>query len=130
MSANGALPEVIQEFLSAIEARDAVAVGVCFAEDASYHLLVPKPPVTGRAAISAVFEKLLGETTAVRWDVVTHAVVGDRVFLERVDRFWYRGKEASIDCLGVFELSDGLIAAVRDYADFDTWRQRKAGITH
>lgn len=123
------LPPVILTFLSGLEARDADAVGACFAEDASYHLLVPKPAVTGRAAISAVFETLLSETTAVRWDLVSHAVAGDRVYLERVDRFWYEGKEASIECLGVFELSEGLIDAVRDYADHGTWRERKDLVT-
>jgi limonene-1,2-epoxide hydrolase len=126
---SGGLPHVILKFLRALEARDADAVGACFAENASYHLLVPKPPVTGKAAILGVFETLLSETTAVRWDLVSHAVAGDRVFLERVDRFWYDGKEASIECLGVFELSGGLIETVRDYADHSTWRERKEQVT-
>ena len=31
--------------------------------------------------------------------------------------------------MGVFELADGLIATVRDYADFGTWRERKKRVT-
>lgn len=126
---SGDLPEVIGRFLADIAARDAQAVAECFTEDAVYHLLVPTPPVTGRNAIRSVFERVFDETSAVQWDIVSHADAGARVYLERVDRFWYRGQEAAIECLGVFELSDGLIATVRDYADFDTWRRRKELVT-
>lgn len=87
---------------------------------------MPQPPVVGRDAIEAAYTKVLGECSDVSWEVVTSAVNGHLVFLERVDRFFYEGREAFIECLGVFEVRGGMIAVVRDYADHATWRERKA----
>jgi limonene-1,2-epoxide hydrolase len=125
MSMGNELPDAVRRFLTAMDARNDAAVGTCFTDDATYHLIMPMPPVTGRAAITATFAKVIGETSRIRWEVVSHAVVGDRVYLERVDRFWYGDREAASECLGVFVLKDGLIHSVRDYADFETWRGRK-----
>jgi limonene-1,2-epoxide hydrolase len=122
------LPVVITDFLDAVNARNAGRVGACFTEDAAYHLLMPHPAVVGRGAIEATFTKIFGKCTAVRWETTTTAVNGDLVFLERVDRFFYDGRQASIECLGVFELDNGLITKVRDYADLGTWQQRKAAV--
>ncbi|MGX4688138.1 nuclear transport factor 2 family protein [Streptomyces sp. JNUCC 63] len=121
-----ALPAAVSEFLEAVNARDPSRVAACFTEDAAYHFLVPQPPVTGRSAIEAAYTKVLGECTQVRWDVVAGAAAGHLVFLERVDRFWYDGREAAIECCGVFELGGGLIRVARDYADHRTWRERRA----
>jgi limonene-1,2-epoxide hydrolase len=125
---DAALPAVISEFLAAVNAREASRARACFTEEAAYHFLMPQPPVVGGGAIEAAFAKVLGECSDVQWEVVTAAVSGDLVFLERVDRFYYDGGEVAIECLGVFEIDGGLIRNARDYADYSTWQQRKAAV--
>jgi limonene-1,2-epoxide hydrolase len=120
------LPPVAREFLNAVERRDATAVAACFTEDASYAIAMPHPALEGRAAIESALVEVFGEVDATRWDVVTAGTVGDLVYLERVDRFWFGGMEASIECIGVIRIADGRIAEIRDYADVATWRERKA----
>jgi limonene-1,2-epoxide hydrolase len=123
------LPASVAGFLDAMNARDADSAGSCFTEDISYHLIVPYPAVTGREAVVAALAKSLTEADRVRWEVVSWSASDEYVFVERVDRFWYGDREATIECTGVFVLRDGLIAAVRDYADLATWRERKKAAT-
>jgi limonene-1,2-epoxide hydrolase len=122
----GALPAPVRSFLDAINARNAGALGALMTDDMTYHLIVPHPPVVGRDAVVEVMGRVLTEADQVRWDVVGWASAGDLVYVERVDRFWYGDREAAIECLGVFRVVDGLIAEIRDYADMDTWKERKA----
>jgi limonene-1,2-epoxide hydrolase len=123
------LPPVIDEFLDAVEKRDPVAVAQCFTEDGAYWFAVPQPPVVGRETIQSVFARVLGEVDRVVWDVVTSAVDGDRVWLERLDRFSFRGREAAIECIGLFELDGDRIRVVRDYCDMSTWQTRRAAVS-
>jgi limonene-1,2-epoxide hydrolase len=126
MTVSTALPTAVTAFLDAINAGDAAAAGRTFTEDVSYQLLVPYPAVVGREAVVAALGSSLDEADRVRWDVVSFAVGATVAHVERIDRFWFGEREAAIECTGVFELRDGLIAAVRDYADLGTWRERKA----
>ena len=123
------MPEIVDRFLDAVHARDPLAVSECFEPDGAYHALVPHPPVRGREAIENLFHSVFAGVTRVRWEVVT-AVVGDGVVaLERVDRFWYEHGDAAIECLGVVELSQGgLMRSFRDYADHQTWRERRSRV--
>lgn len=123
------LHPAVARFLAAVNARDVAALGECLTPDMTYHLIVPHPPVTGRDAVLETMGRVLDEADRVQWDVVSSATVGDRAFVERVDRFWYGGREAAIECLGVFELRDGLVTEIRDYADMGTWKARKAAAT-
>jgi limonene-1,2-epoxide hydrolase len=120
------LPPVVGEFLDAVENRDPVAVARCFTEDGAYWFAVPHPPAAGRPAIEAMFTRVLGEADRLTWEIATSAVDGDRVWLERLDRFWFQGQEAAIECVGVLELRHGRIHVVRDYCDVGTWQQRRA----
>lgn len=72
-----------------------------------------------------MFDGLFQKAEKVRWDVVSATAADDRVWLERVDRFWFDGREVTIECAGVFELADGRIREVRDYVDMQTWRDRR-----
>lgn len=121
------LPTVVEALLCAVAARDVDAVASCFTEDASYAYAVPLPALQGRAAIAGMFKGLVAEFDQIRWDVVASCVEGDRVWLERVDRFWVDGREVAIECAGVVELDGDHIRAVRDYVDLQTWMQRKDG---
>jgi hypothetical protein len=53
------------------------------------------------------------------------AVDSDRVHLERVDRFWIRGKEYSVACHAVItvDMTNGLIVSFIDYLDLGKWRE-------
>lgn len=119
------LPESVSEFLAAVNARDAARAGAFLTDDISYQFLVPHPAIEGRGAVVAALDKSLKEADAVRWEVVSFGLGESSAFVERLDRFWFGGRESAIECAGVFELRDGLIAAVRDYADLATWRERK-----
>ncbi|RZL85031.1 MAG: nuclear transport factor 2 family protein [Rhodococcus sp. (in: high G+C Gram-positive bacteria)] len=120
------LPGAVQAFLDAVHNRDATAVAECFTPDGEYHFAVPQEPARGREAIAGTFAKILGASDKVEWDIVTATVDGHRVWLERVDRFWFSGREVPIECVGVVELdADGSITVVRDYCDMAVWRARR-----
>lgn len=119
------IPEPLATFLAAVEARDLDGVLACFHDDASYAYAMPLPALSGRDAIGAMFGGLMKEAEAIRWDIVTCSVDGDRIWTERIDRFTFGGREVAIECMGLFEYSDGRIRSVRDYVDMATWRERK-----
>lgn len=120
------LPRPVAEFFDAVNSRDFDALACCLAEDTSYHLAVPHPPVTGRTAVVDALRVSLTAADRVSWEPISHLADHDRTFVERVDRFWFGAHEAAIEVTGVFELAGDTIGAIRDYADLDTWRQRKA----
>lgn len=126
MPIENALPNVVENFLQAVNEQDAAAAAECFTADAQYYFAMPHAPVRGRDAVRSTLERVLTEADRVRWDVVASATAGDRVFFERIDRFWFGEAQAAIECVGVVELSDGLIKEIRDYAELGAWRQRKA----
>lgn len=123
--------EVVDQLLSAVASRDAVAVGARFTSDATYRNM-PHPPAVGPAGVAAMFAPILSRAERVRWDVVSRSEDGDRAWVERVDRFWIDGREYAIECNGVYELDleQGLIRAVRDYVDLATWRERLGDVLH
>lgn len=126
---NPALPPVVTLWLERISNRDAVGAAECFAEDAVYHYAVPHPPVTGREAIRQMFAGQAATYARISWEITTSAVSGDRVWMERADRFFTpapENREIMIECAGVVEVADGLITEVRDYVDLNTWNERTA----
>jgi limonene-1,2-epoxide hydrolase len=123
------LPVPVRAFLDAVNRRDAEAAAQFFTEDAAYHATVPHAPVVGRTAIAAMFARIFSEADQVCWEAVSSAGDGTVCFVERVDRFWYAGREAAIECCGVFRLSGDRISVVRDYLDLPTWRERKVAAT-
>ncbi|MCR5976338.1 DUF4440 domain-containing protein [Gordonia jinghuaiqii] len=125
-NASADLPRPLTEFFDAVNACDFDALANCLSEDVSYQFLVPHPPVVGREAVIEALRASLTDADRVSWELLGHLAAGPLAFVERVDRFWFAGHEAAIDVVGVFELADDTVTAVRDYADLDTWRQRKA----
>lgn len=119
------LPPAVARFFAAINDPDLDSLDEVFTDDISYQFAVPYPPTQGRARVINVLRDALTEADSARWDVLRWSVSADVVFVERVDRFWFGAREAAIECTGVFELRNGRIAAVRDYADLQTWRARK-----
>lgn len=123
MSAGEGAAAALHHLLDAIATRDLDAVVACFTPGARY-ANVPHRPAVGRQAIRAMLEPLLLRSSEVRWDVLTEAVVGDRVMAERIDRFVVDGVEYAAPCCGVFVVDPGtgLIDEVRDYVDLGPWR--------
>ena len=120
--------DVVRRFVGSVESRDLDAIAGCFDVAASY-ANVPEAPAVGREAIADLFRPIVGRSDRIVWDVVSSAVAGDRVHLERLDRFWIDGIEYVAPCHGVFEVDveRGVITAVRDYVDLASWRARLGG---
>ncbi|HEV8574090.1 MAG TPA: limonene-1,2-epoxide hydrolase family protein, partial [Dehalococcoidia bacterium] len=49
------------------------------------------------------------------------------VLTERLDKFALGGKKIELPVMGVFELTDGKIAAWRDYFDMAAWTRQTTG---
>ncbi|WP_394855147.1 MULTISPECIES: nuclear transport factor 2 family protein [Gordonia] len=91
------LPRPVAEFFDAVNSRDFDALACCLAEDISYHLAVPHPPVTGRTAVVDALRVSLTAADRVSWEPISHLADHDRTFVERVDRFWFGAHEAAIE---------------------------------
>jgi limonene-1,2-epoxide hydrolase len=88
------LPAVLDEFLVAVEKRDAHALGACFADDATYATAVPLPAMTGREAIGKMFRGLLSQVSAAHFEILTYSVDGDPV-RDYVDMNTWRERKGS-----------------------------------
>jgi len=124
------LPDIVQELLGAVAARDSVRAAGCFADDAAYWTCVPRPPYRGRAAIEEMFARLNQLASKMEWRVTAFTVddVGT-VWLEHIDHFTIDGRECAMECVGVirFDQATGLIGIMRDYCDMDTWLSQLPG---
>lgn len=75
--------------------------------------------LSGHDEMRAGFRKLFDEIRAIEYELRTVAVAGNTLFLERVERFVYKGRrvEGLMAC-GVAVLGDdGLLVEFRDYYD-------------
>ena len=107
---------VAHEMVLAWNAIDADAIADLFSEDASYQSMMDEP-VHGREVIRKRFTALLDGATHLKLHLRNVATSGNVVFLERVDEFVYKGKEASVPVVAVLEIEDGKVAAWREYFD-------------
>ena len=108
--------ELVLELIDAFNRIDLDAVIETFTEDAVYHN-IPMEAAQGKAAIRSVLTQIMGDSEEVQWDVLNIADEGRVVLTERLDKFKVNGVWAEIPVMGVFEVSDGKIAAWRDYFD-------------
>ena len=106
----------VLELIDACNRIDMDAIIDCFTDDAVYHN-IPMAKVQGKAAIRETLATIIGDSEAVQWDMLNIADDGGVVLTERVDKFKINGVWAEIPVMGVFEVSDGKIAAWRDYFD-------------
>lgn len=105
-----------QAMIDAWHARDWVRVGELFAEDGVLHSMMVEP-VRGRAAIAARIAHLGAGIEHITLDIRSMGVIDGRVFMERVDRFRYRGKDGAVPVTGVLEIRDGRVQVWREYYD-------------
>jgi len=118
------IPDVITRFLYAVAALDADELADCFNEACEYFVKFPDPAIVGRENIRALFADFFSKCSAARCDLSSFGLNGSTVYTERVDRFWFSGQEAFIECVGVFEIEGGRISVVRDYSDAETFTRR------
>lgn len=107
---------VAHEMVLAWNAIDADAIADLFAEDGSYQSMMDEPTL-GRETIRNKFATLLAGATKLKLHLRNLAVSGNVVFLERVDEFTYKGKEASVPVVAVLEIENGKVTAWREYFD-------------
>lgn len=104
------------DHLNAMRMDDAFAL---LADDIVYHN-IPMKPVTGPAAVKAVFDQI--PFIAVEF-ITHHSAEHDHTVLnERTDRFKLAdGRWVELRVMGVFQVQDGKISAWRDYFDLGQW---------
>ncbi|MFN3585352.1 SgcJ/EcaC family oxidoreductase [Phenylobacterium sp.] len=108
---------VVKEMIAAWKAADWRKVGDLFAEDGVLHSMMIEP-VKGREAIYQRIAALgEGAPDGVILDVSHMGVIDGLVFIERVDRFTYKGKPGAVPVVGVLDVQDGKVKVWREYYD-------------
>ena len=119
--------ETVRRFCDAFSRRNPDEILGFFTEDAVYHNM-PMPPVQGKAGIKTVLDMFLKPAQSVEFIVLKIAEGEDgAVLTERLDKFALGGKNIELPVMGVFELTDGKIAAWRDYFDMAAWTRQTTG---
>jgi limonene-1,2-epoxide hydrolase len=107
---------VVEAQIEAWNTKNWTAAGEMFAEDGVLHSMMIEP-VTGRKEIAERIAALGEGTEEITLDVRNIGRVGDVVFVERVDRFTYKGHKGAVPVVGVLEIEGGKITAWREYYD-------------
>lgn len=100
--------EIVEKWVQLFNAADSAGLAALYAEEAVNHQ-VTQDPVTGRAAIEAMFEREFAVAEMVCLPDVIHEA-GDVAILEWRDPLGLRG-------CGFFTVTDGLIRFQRGYWD-------------
>ena len=109
--------EIVNTFISKIEARDLDAALEQVSEDC-YYDNVPIGDMTGRSDMHQFLSGLLQGEGPVELEVVRQTCTGNTVMNERLDRFnTASGRTIELPVMGVFEVNEGLITFWRDYFD-------------
>ena len=109
--------EIVNTFISKIEARDLDAALEQVSEDC-YYDNVPIGDMTGKSDMHQFLSGLLQGEGPVEFEVVRQTCTGNTVMNERLDRFHTAsGRAIEIPVMGVFEVNEGLITFWRDYFD-------------
>lgn len=108
---------VAREMIAAWKTADWKKVADLFAEKGVLRSMMIEP-VTGRAAI---YERVAalgkGAPEGVVLDVAHMGIIDHLVFLERTDRFVYKGKPGAVPVVGVLDIRDGKVQEWREYYD-------------
>ena len=106
--------EIVNTFISKIEARDLDAALEQVSEDC-YYDNVPIGDMTGRSDMHQFLSGLLQGEGPVEFEVVRQTCTGNTVMNERLDRFnTASGRTIELPVMGVFEVNEGLITFWRD----------------
>ncbi|MBY8822058.1 nuclear transport factor 2 family protein [Sphingomonas colocasiae] len=107
---------VVERQIEAWNTRDWAGAGAMFADDAVLHSMMIEP-INGQKAIAERIAQLGDGTESIKLDVRNIGRVGDVVFIERVDRFVYKGHAGAVPVVGVLEVEGDKIKAWREYYD-------------
>jgi limonene-1,2-epoxide hydrolase len=110
--------DVVTSFCDAWAALDVDRIIEHFHPDAVYHN-IPIDPVQGHEEIRAFIAGFTAGWDQVVFEVLHVVADGNVVMTERVDRFVSSERTISLPVMGIFEVSDGLITAWRDYFDIN-----------
>ena len=124
--------DLVRRFCDAWSGGDLDAIVAYFTDDATYHN-IPIDPVTGREAIKATIAGFTAGVEKIEFRV--HHIVADGsaggeravVLTERTDVFVTAAKTIELPVMGTFEVTDGKIAAWRDYFDMNQFMSQLAG---
>lgn len=87
-----------------------------FAEDGVLHSVMVAP-IKGRKALRDHLGPFLVGATRLELKLKNVAVVGNTVFLERIDDFDYKGKHGAVPVVGVLDIKNGKVQEWREYYD-------------
>ena len=117
----GTASDVVNAFVTAIEAEDIEAALALVTDDVSYENM-PIDPIVGKDAMGAVLAGFLASAVEVDWQVLRQHEIGELVVNERLDRFRIGDGWLELPVAGFFEVTaDGLISRWRDYFDMATY---------
>lgn len=115
--ADAAKIAVAKEMVAAWKNADWRKVADLFAEDGVLRSMMIEP-VVGREAIYKRIAALgEGAPDGVVLDVAHMGVIDGLVFIERTDRFVYKGHAGSTPVVGVLDIRDGKVKEWREYYD-------------
>ena len=117
---------VVDRMLAGWHALDAEAVIACFADEATMHNMMMEPLV-GKAAIRGLLDMFFAKAAEVEMELISRAISGDTVMLERRDHFVWDGRSGTLPVVGVFEVRGGLIRSWREYFDRATYERQAYG---
>lgn len=118
--------DLVRRFCDAWSEGDVAALLEYFTDDATYHN-IPIAPVTGKEAIRTTIEGFTAGVQKIEFRVSAIAATGNTVMTERVDVFHTVDKSIELPVMGTFEITDGKIAAWRDYFDLNQFMSQLSG---
>lgn len=118
--------DLVRNFCAAWGAGDLDALLDYFTDDAVYHNM-PIDPVTGKDAIRATIEGFTAGVEKIEFRVHHIVAEGNIVMTERTDAFFAGERTIELPVMGTFEVTDGKIAAWRDYFDLNQFMSQLSG---
>lgn len=107
---------VAQDMVAAWDAVDLDKVIDLFAPDGVLHSMMIDP-IVGREALRTHLAPMFAGIDYLKLNLVNVAVLGNTVFLERVDEFSFKGKKGAVPVVGVLEIENGKVKVWREYYD-------------
>lgn len=107
---------VVQQMIHAWNTQDWKQVGELFTEDGVLHSMM-LDPIVGREPIAQRIAALGAGVSAITLDIRHIGRIGDMVFVERVDRFTYKGHQGAVPVVGVLDVKGDKIKEWREYYD-------------
>lgn len=107
---------VANQMIEAWHDKDWRAVANLFSEHGSLRSMMT-PPVDGRAAIYDRVSALGAGISSITLDVEHMGLIDGRVFIERTDRFIYKGHSGAVPVVGVLSFDGDKISEWREYYD-------------